>query len=85
MEGTDVCFAPVLDFEEAPRHPHNQARGTFTSIDGITQAAPAPRFSETPSEIASPPPEKGQDTEAVLEAAGLSRDDIEALAAKGVI
>ena len=40
----DVCFAPVLDLDEAPRHPHNRARGTFAEVDGITQPAPAPRF-----------------------------------------
>jgi len=85
MEGTDVCFAPVLDFEEAPAHPHNRARGTFTTVDGIVQPAPAPRFSDTPSEIASPPPRAGQDTAAVLGAAGLSAADIEALARRGVI
>lgn len=49
LEGTDVCFAPVLSFAEAPQHPHLQARGTFVEIDGVTQPAPAPRFSATPS------------------------------------
>jgi len=48
LEGTDVCFAPVLDWDEAPRHPHNRARGTFITIDGVLQPAPAPRFSRTP-------------------------------------
>jgi len=49
LEGTDACFAPVLDFEEAPRHPHNQARGTFVTLQDVVQPAPAPRFSRTPS------------------------------------
>ena len=49
LEGSDVCFAPVLDFGEAPLHPHHQARGTFVTVDGRTQAAPAPRFSATPA------------------------------------
>ncbi|MGN5479847.1 CoA transferase [Cupriavidus basilensis] len=49
FEGTDACVAPVLDFTEAPHHPHLQARGTFIEVDGIMQPAPAPRFSRTPS------------------------------------
>ncbi|MDH3333523.1 MAG: CoA transferase, partial [Gammaproteobacteria bacterium] len=44
MEGTDICFAPVLDFDDAPEHPHNLARGTFTEVAGVKQPAPAPRF-----------------------------------------
>jgi alpha-methylacyl-CoA racemase len=51
MEGTDVCFAPVLALAEAPHHPHMAARGVFVSHDGVTQPAPAPRFSRTPSAI----------------------------------
>ena len=47
FEGTESCFAPVLTLEEAPHHPHLQARGTYVEIDGITQPAPAPRFSRT--------------------------------------
>ncbi|MDB5816474.1 MAG: Alpha-methylacyl-CoA racemase [Rhizobacter sp.] len=52
LEGTDACFAPVLDWDEAPQHPHNMARETFVTVDGVVQPAPAPRFSRTP---ASPP------------------------------
>lgn len=51
MEGTDVCFAPVLDLSEAPRHPHMAARRTFVERHGAMQPAPAPRFSRTPSVI----------------------------------
>ena len=47
MEHTDVCFAPVLTMSEAAEHPHNVQRGTFVEIDGVTQPAPAPRFSRT--------------------------------------
>lgn len=47
LEGTDVCFAPVLSFEEAPQHPHMQARGSFVEIDGALQPAPAPKFSRS--------------------------------------
>ena len=52
LEGSDACFAPVLDWDEAPRHAHNVARGTFVEIDGVVQPAPAPRFSRT---VAAPP------------------------------
>ena len=54
MEGTDVCFAPVLTIAEAPRHPHMAARKTFVERHGATQPAPAPRFSRTPSTIREP-------------------------------
>lgn len=47
LEGTDVCFAPVLTMDEAPDHPHMKARGVYVEIDGVTQPAPAPRFSRT--------------------------------------
>jgi alpha-methylacyl-CoA racemase len=49
FEGSDTCFAPVLDWDEAPRHPHNSARETFVTIDGVVQPGPAPRFSRTAS------------------------------------
>ena len=55
MEGTDVCFAPVLNMEEAPNHPHNKARQTFIELEGATQPAPAPRFSRTNPEVQSSP------------------------------
>jgi len=48
LEGSDACFAPVLDWDEAPQHAHNRARGTFTEVAGVVQPAPAPRFSRTP-------------------------------------
>jgi alpha-methylacyl-CoA racemase len=49
MENTDICFAPVLSLAEAPRHPHNVARGAFVEAGGVIQPAPAPRFSATPA------------------------------------
>src|SRR5450759_1005425 len=51
MEGTDICFAPVLTMAEAPKHPHMAARKIFVERHGVTQPAPAPRFSRTPSAI----------------------------------
>ena len=85
MEGSDVCFAPVLDFAEAPLHPHNRARGVFMKVDGVTQPAPAPRFSETPSEIGSVPPESGQHTAEILAAAGYSEQELGRLRAMSII
>jgi len=55
LEGTDVCFAPVLTLEEAPRHAHMKARNVFVDIDGVTQPAPAPRFSHSIPDRPSPP------------------------------
>jgi alpha-methylacyl-CoA racemase len=49
MDGTDICFAPVLSLKEAPQHPHNVARSTFVEDGGMVQPAPAPRFSATPA------------------------------------
>lgn len=55
LEGSDVCFAPVLSMSEAPRHPQNRERGTFVTKDGVTQPVPAPRFERTPSECPGAP------------------------------
>jgi alpha-methylacyl-CoA racemase len=66
LEGTDVCFAPVLSMDEAPLHPHIAERGTFTHLNGVLQPAPAPRFSRTPSVIQRPPPAPGEHTQEVL-------------------
>jgi alpha-methylacyl-CoA racemase len=85
MEGTDVCFAPVLDLDEAPRHAHNVARATFVEVEGVTQPAPAPRFSRTPPEIQCPPSVTGEQAEEALKDWGFSQDDITALLRSGVI
>ncbi len=66
MEGTDICFAPVLSMEEATRHPHNVQRKTFVEVAGITQPAPAPRFDRTPAQIQRPPAHTGQHTDEIL-------------------
>jgi alpha-methylacyl-CoA racemase len=66
MEGTDVCFAPVLSMAEAPAHPHNVARGTFVEVAGLTQPGPAPRFSRTPSAVQGPPGGTGVDAAKIL-------------------
>lgn len=72
MEGTDICFAPVLDFIEAQGHPHNTARKTYIELDGITQPAPAPRFSRTVSEVQFGSRAMGEDKESVLKDWGLA-------------
>ena len=85
MEGTDVCFAPILTFMDAPRHPANIARKTYIEVDGLTQPAPAPRFSRTPSEVAHGTHEAGQDTDQVLQAMGFGEQDIASLREGGAI
>jgi alpha-methylacyl-CoA racemase len=82
LEGTDICFAPVLDPIEATAHPHNRARATFATIDGVVQPAPAPRFSRTPAATPAPPPARDAAAAArALAAWGLGAADIDALRA----
>ena len=76
MEGSDICFAPVLSMAEAPEHPHNRARGTFVRVGDTVQPAPAPRFDRTPPEIQGPPPWAGQHTEEALADWGLDPGEI---------
>lgn len=85
MEGTDVCFAPVLDLDEAPRHPHNVARKTFVEVEGVVQPAPAPRFSATPGAIQGPPPANGAHDVEALTDWGFSQADVEALRGEGAL
>ena len=79
MDATDVCFAPVLDLDEAPKHPHNAARQTFVEVAGVIQPAPAPRFSATPGAIQSPPPAIGAHDREALGDWGFSAAEIDAL------
>ena len=85
MEGTDVCFAPVLNFVDAPNHPANVARDTYIEVDGITQPAPAPRFSRTPASVQHGGHQPGQDTDAVLKAMGFAEQEIAGLREAGAI
>jgi len=85
MEGTDVCFAPVLDMSEAPEHPHNVERKTFIDLEGVTQPAPAPRFSRTEPEVVSSPSVVGEHTEEVLTSIGFSDEDINTLKTSGAV
>ncbi len=83
--GHEICFAPVLTMEEARRHPHNVARGTFTTVEGVEQNAPAPRFSRTPGAIANAPRTAGADTDTAFRDWGIEENDVAALRAAGVI
>lgn len=85
FEGSDACVTPVLKFDEAAEHHHNNARGTFMRAEGILQPAPAPRFDRTPASKPSLPPIAGEHTKTVLAEAGLSDDEIKALDAAGAL
>ena len=85
LEGTDVCFAPVLDMAEAPQHPHNVARATFANVGGVIQPAPAPRFSRTAPEIGIMPAIPGQHSAAVLGDWGWSAAEVAALVGQEII
>jgi alpha-methylacyl-CoA racemase len=85
MEGTDVCFAPVLTMGEAAGHPHNMARGTFVELGGVTQPAPAPRFSRTVPTVERLPAHAGQHTCEVLADWGVPGDRVAALVESGAV
>jgi alpha-methylacyl-CoA racemase len=85
MEGSDVCFAPVVSLAEAADHPHNRARRNFVEVAGIRQPAPAPRFGRTPGAVSAPPVTPGADTERALADWGMPADDIAALKQVGAI
>ena len=79
LEGTEACYAPVLSLGEAAAHPHNRARGSFVERDGITQPGPSPRFSRTGTELRSPPPLPGEQTESALLDWGFAAAEVAAL------
>jgi alpha-methylacyl-CoA racemase len=85
MEGSDICFAPVLSMTEAPSHPQNVARDSFVEIAGVTQPGPAPKFSRTQARAGAPAPVLGQDTSEGLAAWGFSQDEIASLLASGAV
>ena len=85
MEGTDVCFAPVLSLAEAPQHPHNKARGAFVAIDGVTQPAPAPRYSRTPGAIVRGAPRRGEGGAQALADWGFGKAEVEGFRARGAL
>jgi alpha-methylacyl-CoA racemase len=85
LTGTDVCFAPVLKLSEVPRHPHALARQGFVEVDGLTQPAPAPRFSRTPGRVVRGVARAGEHNDEVLREYGLRAADIERLRASGAL
>jgi alpha-methylacyl-CoA racemase len=85
MEGSDICFAPVLSLTEAPNHPHNQHRQTFVAPDGVVQPAPAPRFSRTPGAIQRPPARPGEHTAEALRDWGFADAELQRLKDCGAI
>lgn len=85
LEGTDVCFAPVLDLHEAPKHAHNVARQTYVEYRGTMQPAPAPRFDRTPSSMQTSVPLVGENSAALLARAGISQEEIAQLITTGVV
>jgi crotonobetainyl-CoA:carnitine CoA-transferase CaiB-like acyl-CoA transferase len=82
LEGSDACFAPVLTPREALAHPHLAARGVYVERDGVLQAAPAPRFSGTPSGLPGAVPARGEHGEAILREAGVDDATIARLVAR---
>jgi alpha-methylacyl-CoA racemase len=85
LEGSDACVAPVLDWDEAPAHPHLAARQTFVEHAAVVQPAPAPRFSATPARLRRPPPHAGQHTDEVLRELGRTSQDIARLRRSGAV
>jgi alpha-methylacyl-CoA racemase len=83
--GTDACVAPVLGLDEAAGHPHATARDAFVEVGGLTQPAPAPRFSRSPADVPAAPPVPGADTDAVLAGLGLGQDEVAELRAAGIV
>ena len=85
MEATDVCFAPVLSLAEAPQHPHNRARSAFIDVDGVTQPAPAPRYSRTPGAIARGAPRRGEGGAQALASWGFGKTEIDGFRSRGAL
>jgi alpha-methylacyl-CoA racemase len=85
LEPAGVCFAPVLTTDEAVEHPHARARGTFAVHDGLSQPAPAPRFSRTPGALGHPAPAPGEHTREAMRDWGFDEEEIEQLRAAGAV
>ena len=77
MEGTDICFAPVLSMNEAIKHDHNIERNSFFNMDNVIQPSPAPKFSYSKSEVSHPPVKVGTHTKEIMSSLGLDEEVIE--------
>jgi alpha-methylacyl-CoA racemase len=85
MEGSDVCFAPVLSIAEAPQHPHARAREAYVDVEGVRQPAPGPRFSRTAPEVKRAAAARGTHTDEVLAEYGFAEAEIKDLRGTGVV
>lgn len=85
FDGTDACVTPVLDIDAAQQHPHNQARNTYIDVAGVSQPAPAPRFTRSPCAAPIAPRAEGADSDSVLESLGYTADEIAAFRREGVV
>ncbi len=85
LEGSDACFAPVLDFDEAAAHPHNVARELFVTVDGKRQPAPAPRLSRTPARRPTAGIRIGEHSDAILNELGIGAQAIALLRDRGAV
>jgi alpha-methylacyl-CoA racemase len=85
MEGSDVCFAPILSMDEAPDHAHNKIRRAFVEVEGVTQPGPSPRFSRSAAAAPSSPPTPGEHTDEVLADWGVGTDRADELRAQGAV
>ena len=77
MEGTDICFAPVLSMSEAITHDHNIERNSFFNMDNVIQPSPAPKFSYSKSEVSHPPVKVGTHTKEIMSSLGLDEEVID--------
>ena len=85
FDNTDACVTPILNWSEAPNHPHAVERGSYLNVDGVTQSAPAPRFDRTPAPTPTAPVAPGADTDAALGEAGFTAAEIASMRAAGAI
>lgn len=85
FEGSDACVTGILNYKEAPNHPHNKARETYIEVAGVAQPAPAPRFSRTSCATPGAPHAEGTDTKTVLSEWGFGEDEIQSLGDQGIL
>src|SRR5205807_10216653 len=84
FEGSDACFAPVLSWSEARRHPQSISRNSYVTVAGVEQPAPAPRFSRTPAKLRGAPPERGEGGAQALADWGFDSDQVKKLRSLGL-
>ena len=85
FDGTDACVTPILNWTEAPAHPHATERSAYVEVEGVTQSAPAPRFDRTPAATPTPAVAPGADTDAAMAELGFSEAEIADMRATGAL